>query len=110
MARANTFERRFAGMMYRPDARWHYALALDADNPAPSGICSMSAAALFYEAVSASPNMAPKHPGPSSAYLGAHTERSGDWLDGANYSNAPETRRAILRLLTILGVSRFGSV
>ena len=33
MARANTFERRFAGMMYRPDSHWHYALQLDADNP-----------------------------------------------------------------------------
>jgi hypothetical protein len=42
-------------------------------------------AAWFYEAVSASPDMAPKHPGPSSAYLGAYTDRSGEWLDGANY-------------------------
>ena len=28
--------------------------------------------------------MAPKRPGPSSAYLGAYTDKSGDWLDGAN--------------------------
>src|SRR6476660_9113978 len=26
--------------------------------------------------------MAPKHPVPSSAYLGAYTHKSGDWLDG----------------------------
>jgi hypothetical protein len=27
--------------------------------------------------------MAPKHPGPFSAYLGAYTDASGEWLDGA---------------------------
>ena len=27
--------------------------------------------------------MAPKHPGPFSAYLGAYTDKSGDWLEGA---------------------------
>jgi hypothetical protein len=85
MAKANTFERRFAGMMYRPDARWHYALALDADNPDAFWYLLDERAAWFYEAVSASPDMAPKHPGPSSAYLGAYTDKSGDWLDGANY-------------------------
>ena len=26
--------------------------------------------------------MAPKRPGPSSAYLGAYRDRAGDWLDG----------------------------
>jgi hypothetical protein len=85
MAKANTFERRFAGMMYRPDARWHFALALDADNPDAFWYLLDERAAWFYEAVSASPDMAPKRPGPSSAYLGAYTDRSGDWLDGANY-------------------------
>jgi hypothetical protein len=83
MARANTFERRFAGMMYRPDSHWHYALALDADDPDNFWNLIDERAAWFYEAVGASPDMAPKHPGPSSAYLGAYTDKSGDWLDGA---------------------------
>jgi hypothetical protein len=84
MARANTFERRFTGVMYRPDSQWHYALALDADHPDVFWDLLDERAAWFYEAVGASADMSPKHPGPSSAYLGAYTDRSGDWLDGAN--------------------------
>jgi hypothetical protein len=83
MARANTFERRFAGVMYRPDAHWHYALQLDADNPDTFWYLLDERAAWFYEAVGAGPDMAPKRPGPSSAYLGAYADKSGDWLDGA---------------------------
>jgi hypothetical protein len=83
MARANTFERRFAGMMYRPDSHWHYALQLDADDPDNFWNLLDQRAAWFYEAVGASPDMAPKHPGSSSAYLGAYTDKSDDWLDGA---------------------------
>ena len=83
MAKANTFERRFTGMMYRPDARWHYALALDADDPNAFWYMLDERAAWFYEAVGAGPDMAPKRPGPSSAYLSAYTDESGDWLDGA---------------------------
>jgi len=82
MARANTFERRFAGMMYRPDSRWHYALQLDADDPDAFWYLLDERAAWFYEAVGAGPDMAPKRPGPSSAYLGAYTDKSGGWLDG----------------------------
>ena len=83
MARANTFERRFAGMMYRTDSHWHYALQLDADDPDNFWSLLDQRAAWFYEAVGAGPDMAPKHPGSSSAYLGAYTDKSGDWLDGA---------------------------
>jgi len=71
--------------MYRPNARWHYALALDADNPDAFWYLLDERAAWFYEAVSASPDMAPKHPGPSSASLALTLDRFGDWLDGANY-------------------------
>ncbi len=82
MARANTFERRFADMMYRPRTQWHYALQLDADDPAAFWDLLDQRASWFYEAVSASPDMAPKRPGPSSAYLGAYKDKSGRWLDG----------------------------
>jgi hypothetical protein len=84
MARANTFDRRFAGMLYRPDSHWHYALQLDADHPAEFWNLLDQRAAWFYEAVGAGPDMAPKHPGPSSAYLGAYKDKSGDWLDGGS--------------------------
>ena len=82
MAKANTFERRFAGMMYRPDSRWHYALQLDADNPDEFWNLLDQRSAWFYEAYSAAPSMAPKRPGPSSAYLGAYQDKRGNWLDG----------------------------
>jgi hypothetical protein len=84
MAKANTFERRFGGMMYRPNARWHCALALGADNPDAFWYLLDERAAWFYEAVSASPDMAPKHPGSSSASL-ALTWIGLATLDGANY-------------------------
>lgn len=86
MAKANTFERRFAGVRYRPDCHWDYALLLDADQPDEFWNLLDERAAWFYEAVGASPDMAPKRPGPSSAYLGAYTDKAGDWLDGgSNY-------------------------
>jgi hypothetical protein len=82
MAKANTFERRFAGVMYRPDCRWHYALQLDADSPDDFWNRLDQRSAWFYEAYSAAPSMAPKRPGPSSAYLGAYQDKRGNWLDG----------------------------
>jgi len=84
MAKANTSERRFAGVTYRPDSHWDYALLLDADNPDAFWNLLDERAAWFYEAEGAAPDMAPKKPGASSAYLGAYTDKSGDWLDGAN--------------------------
>jgi len=95
MAKANTFERRLPGMMYRKDCRWHYALQLDADNPEEFWNLLNHRSAWFYEAYSAAPSMAPKRPGPSSAYLGAYRDKRGNWLDGGrNYrlrvpANAP---------------------
>jgi hypothetical protein len=84
MARANTFDRRFAGVIYRPDAHWHYALSLDADAPDEFWYLLDERAAWFYEAVGASADMAPKRPGSSSAYLSAYTDNAGDWLDGGH--------------------------
>jgi hypothetical protein len=82
MARANTFERRFDGAQYRPDSHWHFALLLDAGRPEAFWYMLDERAAWFYEAVGAAPNMAPKEPGPSSAYLGTYKDSAGEWLDG----------------------------
>lgn len=82
MAKANTADRRFAGVKYRSDAHWDFALQLDADDPSAFWNLLDERASWFYEAVGAGPSMAPKRPGPSSAYLGAYKDKAGRWLDG----------------------------
>ena len=82
MAKANTADRRFADVKYRPDAHWDFALQLDSDDPCAFWNLLDERASWFYEAVSAAPSMAPKRPGPSSAYLGAYKDKAGRWLDG----------------------------
>ena len=82
MAKANSADRRFADVKYRPDAHWDFALRLDADAPAAFWNLLDERASWFYEAVGAGPAMAPKRPGPSSAYLSAYKDKAGRWLDG----------------------------
>jgi hypothetical protein len=82
MAKANSADRRFAGGRYRADAHWDFALRLDADNPEDFWNLIDERASWFYEAVGAGPAMAPKRPGPSSAYLSAYRDKDGEWLDG----------------------------
>jgi hypothetical protein len=82
MAKANSSDRRFAGVKYRSDAHWDFALLLDADDPGAFWNLLDERASWFYEAVGAGPAMAPKRPGPSSAYLGAYKDKAGKWLDG----------------------------
>ncbi|UHQ19509.1 DUF1254 domain-containing protein [Lysobacter sp. KIS68-7] len=82
MAKANTADRRFADVKYRKDAHWDFALQLDADNPDAFWDLLDERASWFYEAVGAGPSMAPKRPGPSSAYLSAYRDKAGKWLDG----------------------------
>jgi hypothetical protein len=82
MAKANSADRRFAGTKYRSDAHWDFALQLDADDPNGFWDLLDERASWFYEAVGAGPDMAPKRPGPSSAYLSAYKDKAGKWLDG----------------------------
>jgi hypothetical protein len=67
---------------YRPDAHWDFALQMDSDAPTEFWDLLDERASWFYEAVGAGPSMAPKRPGPSSAYLGAYKDKAGQWLDG----------------------------
>jgi hypothetical protein len=82
MAKANSADRRFAGGQYRPDTHWDFALRLDADDPGAFWSLLDERASWFYEAIGAGPDMAPKEPGPSSAYLSAYRDKAGHWLDG----------------------------
>lgn len=81
MAKANSADRRF-NAKYRTDAHWDFALLLDADAPASFWNLLDERASWFYEAVGAGAAMAPKRPGPSSAYLSAYKDKAGEWLDG----------------------------
>jgi len=82
MAKANSADRRFADVKYRRDAHWDFALLLDADHPGKFWDLLDERASWFYEAVGAGAAMAPKRPGPSSAYLGTYKDKAGEWLDG----------------------------
>jgi hypothetical protein len=82
MAKANSADRRFKDGKYRSDVHWDYALQLDADDPDSFWNLLDERASWFYEAVGAGAAMAPKRPGPSSAYLSAYKDKAGDWLDG----------------------------
>jgi hypothetical protein len=82
MAKANSADRRFAHVKYRPGTHWDFALWLDADDPDAFWNLLDERASWFYEAVGAGSTMAPKHPGPSSAYLSAYRDKAGQWLDG----------------------------
>jgi hypothetical protein len=82
MAKANSADRRFKDGKYRSDAHWDFALLLDADEPNAFWNLLDERASWFYEAVGAGPAMAPKRPGPSSAYLSTYRDKSGAWLDG----------------------------
>jgi len=84
MAKANSADRRFADGKFRSDAHWDYALRLDADDPDSFWNLLDERASWFYEAVGAGAAMAPKRPGPSSAYLSAYKDKAGKWLDGGN--------------------------
>ena len=82
MAKANSADRRFAGVKFRAGSHWDFALLLDADNPNDYWNHLDERASWFYEAVGAGSAMAPKHPGPGSAYLSAYKDKDGKWLDG----------------------------
>jgi len=84
MAKANSADRRFTDGRFRPDAHWDFALRLDADDPSAFWNLLDERASWFYEAVGAGAAMAPKRPGPSSAYLSAYKDKAGKWLDGGN--------------------------
>jgi hypothetical protein len=60
MAKANTADRRFAGVKYRPGVHWDFALQLDADDPDAFWNLLDERASWFYEAVGCGPAMAPK--------------------------------------------------
>jgi hypothetical protein len=84
IAKANTFNKRFANVRHWPDRRWEYALFIKNSAQRDEHYDQLlERTAWFYEAVTNTNGMVSKTPGLGQAYLGAYTDGSGAWLDGA---------------------------
>lgn len=87
MAMNFSFNKRFEGAKYRPDANWVYALEMKDPNQEDVNYTQLDQrSAWFYEAVTASKGMMSRTPGLGQAYLGSYHDGAGQWFDGAkNY-------------------------
>lgn len=82
-----SFNKRFAGARYRPDAHWDYVLTFDPSQEEENFSQLDRRSAWFYEAVTSSKGMAMRVAGLGQAYLGAYHDAAGNWFDGAkNYT------------------------
>lgn len=80
---ANSFDKRFAGSLYRPEAHWDYVIAVDwtAETEFYRQIDELSA--YCYEASGTSKGMVTKTPGVGQAYLATYRDKDGHAFDGA---------------------------
>lgn len=84
MAKASAFEKRFAGMRYRPDAHWDYVVAPDypVDQDVDGSTQFEERTALFYEAIGMSAGSIPRSPGVGQTYFAAYRDKDGRAFDG----------------------------
>lgn len=82
MAKANSFDKRFPGSRYQPDAHWDYVIMADPTQDLPDYSQLDERAAYFYEAVALSKGMVTKTPGVGQAYLGSYRDQNGHAFDG----------------------------
>lgn len=82
MAKANSFDKRFPGSRYRPDAHWDYVIMADPAQDLPDYSQLDERGAYFYEAVALSKGMVTRTPGVGQAYLGSYRDRNGHAFDG----------------------------
>lgn len=82
MAKANSFDKRFAGARYRPDAHWDYVIMADPAQDLSDYSQLDERAAYTYEAIALSKAMVSKTPGVGQAYLGSYRDREGHAFDG----------------------------
>jgi hypothetical protein len=83
MAKASSFDKRFAGTRYRPDAHWDYLIMADPAQDLADYSQLDERAAFTYEAIALSKAMVSKTPGVGQAYLGSYRDREGHAFDGA---------------------------
>lgn len=82
MAKANSFDKRFAGARYRPDSHWDYLIMADPAQDLADYSQLDERAAYFYEAVALSKGMVSQQPGVGQAYLGSYRDANGHAFDG----------------------------
>jgi hypothetical protein len=84
MAKASSFDKRFKGMRYRPDANWDYVIPPDyaVEQDVGNSVQFEERTALFYEAIGMSAGSIPKTPGVGQAYFGLYRDKDGNAFDG----------------------------
>mgnify|MGYP001337750819 CR=1 FL=1 len=82
MAKANSFDKRFPGSRYQPNAHWDYVIMADPAQDLPDYSQLDERGAYFYEAVALSKGMVTKTPGVGQAYLGSYRDKDGHAFDG----------------------------
>lgn len=85
MAKANSFDKRFAGSRYRDDANWDYVIMADPAQDLEHYSQFDERAAYFFEAVALSKGMVTKTPGEGQAYLGSYRDKEGRAYNGGKY-------------------------
>ncbi len=87
MARAITYQKRFAGTKVWPDRQWEKSMTLaETNQEAPHHTQLDERTSWFYEAVGVSVGMMGRAVGVGQVYLEATKDRQGHWLDGGkNY-------------------------
>jgi hypothetical protein len=85
MAKANSFDKRFAGAAYRDGARWEilFAPGFSPDQQGDGFGQLDERAAYTWEAVWTTAGMVTKTPGVGQGYLGVHRDANGHAIDGA---------------------------
>ena len=82
MAKANTYDKRFKDVLYRPDTHWKYVMIWHWTHETEYYHQIDEMAAYTYEAIGTNKAMATQIPGVGQAYLGAYKDSKGNWLDG----------------------------
>jgi hypothetical protein len=83
IAKANSFDKRFAGSRYRPDTSWDYVIAVDWTHEGKFYRQLDELAAYTYEATGTSKGMTSTSVGVGQAYLGAYRDAGGRAFDGS---------------------------
>jgi hypothetical protein len=83
MAKANTFDKRFAGSLYRSETHWDYVIAVDWTAETKFYRQTDELSAYTYEATATTKGMITHTPGLGQAYLGVYRSKDGHAFDGA---------------------------